>query len=223
MLGKSELLATAMVRKGIFGEIVHCSGAYDHDLRNEVAYGLSNRHYRFENYRHRNCDNYPTHALGPIAKLLDNNRGNRILTVSSFSSKGVGLDAYICTRDDASDEMKNASFKQGDIITTILTCANGETIRLQLDTTLPRTYSREFCVRGTKEMYSQDTNTVFLDGDEEFWNPAKYAKKYLNNARKYEEAFLPKLWKDVTSEMLAAGHGGMDWFAYKAFVDVCEL
>ena len=68
-------------------------------------------------------------------------------------------------------------------------------------------------------MYTQDTNTVFLDGDQEFWNPADYAEKHLNNARKYELEYLPQLWKDVTPEMLSAGHGGMDWFAYKAFVD----
>lgn len=220
--GKSELLATSMARHGMFGEIIHCSGAYGHDLRNEVAYGLENRHYRFENYRHRNCDNYPTHELGPIAKLLDINRGNRILTVSSFASKGVGLKAYIQNQSDASEEMRTANFKQGDIITTILTCANGETIRLQLDTTLPRTYSREFCVRGTKGMYTQDTNTVFLDGDEEYWNPAEYAEKHLNNAKHYEQEFLPRIWKDITPEMLAAGHGGMDWFAYKAFVDAVK-
>ena len=220
--GKSELLATSMARHGMFGEIIHCSGAYGHDLRNEVAYGLTNRHYRFNNYRDRNCDNYPTHELGPIAKLLNINRGNRILTVSSFASKSVGLKHYIQSRDDASEEMKRTNFKQGDIITTVLTCANGETIRLQLDTTLPRTYSREFCVRGTKGMYSQDTNTVFLDGDKEFWNPAEYAEKYLNNAKQYEPEFLPKIWKDITPEMLAAGHGGMDWFAYKAFVDAVK-
>lgn len=220
--GKAELLATAMARGGMFGEIVHCSGAYGHDLRNEVAYGLQNRHYRFENYRRRNCDNYPTHELGPIAKLLDINRGNRILTVSSFASKAAGLAAYVADREDATPEMKYASFRQGDIITTVLTCANGETIRLTLDTTLPRTYSREFTVRGTKGMYTQDTNSVFLDGDEEFWNPADYAAKYLNNAKQYEEEFLPGIWKAVTPEMLSAGHGGMDWFAYKAFVDAVK-
>ncbi len=217
--GKGELLATSMARRGVFGEIVHCSGAYAHDLRKEVAYGLQNRHYRFENYRRRNCDNYPTHELGPIAKLLDINRGNRILTVSSFASKARGLEAYIANQEDATEEMKYASFKQGDIVTTVLTCANGETIRLQLDTTLPRTYSREFTVRGTKGMYTQDTNSVFLDGDEEFWNPAEYAKKYVDNAKQYEAEYLPRFWKDVTPEMLAAGHGGMDWFACKAFVD----
>ena len=220
--GKAELLATSMARNNLFGEIVHCSGAYGHDLRKEIAYGLENRHYRFENYRRRNCDNYPTHELGPIAKLLDINRGNRILTVSSFASKNVGLASYISSQEDASPEMKNAIFKQGDIITTILTCANGETIRLTLDTTLPRTYSREFTVRGTKGMYCQDTNTVFLDGDEEFWNPAEYAEKYLNNASKYESQYLPKIWKDVTPEMLSSGHGGMDWFAYKAFIDAVK-
>ena len=217
--GKSELLATTMARAGLFGEVVHCAGAYAHDLRKEVAYGLQNRHYRFENYRRRNCDNYPTHELGPIAKLLDINRGNRILTVSSFASKAAGLSAYIQNLEDASQEMKTANFKQGDIITTILTCANGETIRLTLDTTLPRSYSREFTIRGTKGMYSMDTNSVFIDGDEEFWTPADYAKSSLNNAQQYEERYLPQIWKDVTPEMLASGHGGMDWFTYKAFVD----
>lgn len=220
--GKAELLATSMARSGVFGEIVHCSGAYGHDLRKEVAYGLQTRHYRFENYRHRNCENYPTHELGPIAKLLDINRGNRILTVSSFASKSAGLASYIRGLDDATEEMKTAHFRQGDIVTTILTCANGETIRLTLDTTLPRTYSREFTVRGTKGMYTQDTNTVFLDGNEEFWNPAEYAEKFLNNARQYEDKYLPQIWKDVTPDMLAAGHGGMDWFAYKAFVDAVK-
>lgn len=220
--GKSELLATSMARSGLLGEVVHCSGAYGHDLRKEVAYGLQNRHYRFENYRRRNCENYPTHELGPIAKLLDINRGNRILTVTSIASKAAGLSAYIAKQGDASDEMKTANFKQGDVITTLLTCANGETIRLTLDTTLPRTYSRELVVRGTNGMYTMDTNTVFLDGDEEFWTPADYAQKYLNNAQQYEEKYLPQIWKEVTPEMLAAGHGGMDWFAYKAFVDAVK-
>jgi len=148
--------------------------------------------------------------------------GNRAPRKYPFASKAAGLSAYIAQQDDATEEMKSSSFKQGDIITTLLTCANGETIRLTLDTTLPRTYSREFVVRGTNGMYTMDTNTVFLDGDEEFWTPADYAEKYLNNARGYEAEYLPKLWKEVAPEMLAAGHGGMDWFAYKAFVDAVK-
>jgi len=220
--GKDELLSTAMARKGLLGTVVHCAGSYSHDLREEVAYGHKNRHYRFDNYAKRCCDNYPTHELGPIAKLLDINRGNRIVSVSSFASKSAGLEEYIKTRDDATEEMKNARFLQGDIITTVLTCANGETILLRLDTTLPRTYSRDFTIRGTKGMYMQDTNTVFLDGEKEYWEPTEYYKNNLNNGTNYEEEFLPDLWKNVSPEELDAGHGGMDWFAYKAFVDALK-
>lgn len=217
--GKTELLATAMARDNLFGTIVHCSGAYAHDLRKEVAYGHVNRHYRFDHYLNRNLDNYLTHELGPIAKLLNINRGNRIMTVSSFASKSVGLCEYIKTLDDATDEMKNARFKQGDIVTTILTCANGETIQLCLDTTLPRTYNRDFTVRGTKGMYKQASHTVYLDGEKENWNYTTYLKENLGNAKKYEEKYLPEFWKNITKETLDAGHGGIDWFTYKAFTD----
>lgn len=221
--GKDELLATAMARRGVFGTVVHCAGSYSHDLRCEISYGKVTRHYRFDNYKSRCCDNYPTHDLGPIAKLLNINRGNRILTVSSFATKAAGLKEYVATREDATDEMKSTDFKQGDIITTVLTCANGETVLLRLDTTLPRSYSRDFTVRGTKGMYMQDTNTVFLDGDkEDYWEPHHYYRDNLGNAAKFEDEYLPALWKNVTPEEMKAGHGGMDWFAYKAFTDALQ-
>jgi hypothetical protein len=219
---RNELLVTAMARHGLFGTIVHCSGAYAHDLREEISYGHVNRHYRFDNYLHRNCDNYPTHELGPIAKILDINRGNRILTVSSFASKSAGLEEYIATREDATDEMKAAKFKQGDIVTTVLTCAGGETILLRLDTTLPRSYDREFTVRGTKGLYMQTLNAVYLDCEKEYWSSSEYAENHLNNAKAYEEKYLPSMLKDITPEQKKAGHGGMDWFAYKAFTDALK-
>ena len=217
--GREELLATSMARRGVFGTIVHCSGAYAHDLRNQVSYGHMKRHYRYDNYHLRNCDNYPTHDLGPIAKLLDINRGNRILTVSSFASKSAGLEEYIRKLDDATDEMKAARFAQGDIVNTLITCAGGETIQLTLDTTLPRFYDRAFTVRGTKGMYTQTLNSVFLDGDSEDLASADYAEKNLNNAKAYEAEYLPSLHKEITKEAQEAGHEGMDWFAYRAFLE----
>ena len=59
--GRKELMVLNMVGRGIFGEAVHCEGGYRHDLREEIANGRENRHYRLANYMHRNCDNYPTH------------------------------------------------------------------------------------------------------------------------------------------------------------------
>lgn len=217
---KNELLATAMVRAGKFGTIVHCSGAYGHDLREEITHGNINRHYRLRNYKARNCENYPTHELGPIAKILNINRGNRMVSLVSVASKGVGLAEYVKDKNLAEKDptLENAVFNQGDIVTTIIKCAGGETITLRLDTTLPRSYSREFTVRGTKGSYEMDTNTVFLDGDEEMWDPAKYYEKNLNNAENYEAEFLPDIWSNMTEAQLKSGHGGMDGFLFAEFI-----
>ena len=92
--GRAELAVLNMVRQGLFGEISHCEGGYEHDLRNQILLGEENRHYRLRNYTSRNCDNYPMHAFGPISKILNINNGNRMLYLTSMASKAVGLNDY---------------------------------------------------------------------------------------------------------------------------------
>lgn len=232
--GKDELLATALVRNGMFGEIVYCHGIYGHDLRNEVSYGDKTRHYRLRNYMHRCAENYPTHELGPIAKILGINRGNRMLRLSAHASKARGLHEYVQDKEELA-YLKDVEFKQADIVETVITCENGELITIRLDTTLPRYYDREFTVRGTKGMYSQMNNMVFLDdgtydtkGDrividgkrsEKPYQSAAASEWYLNSAKKYEDQYLPEIWKGVTLDVLMQGHGGMDYFEFLCFAD----
>ena len=215
-----ELLATAMARAGKFGEIVHCHGAYSHDLRDEVMGGHVNRHYRLNNYMRRNCENYPTHELGPIAKLLNINRGNRMLSLVSMASKAAGLKAFAKSDKNPDKSLIGCEFAQGDIVETIIKCAGGETISLKLDTTLPKYYSREFTVRGTKGLANQELDMILLEGEQdfhEFFEPALFTKKYLGNAAGYEKDFLPALWKDITPEEKELGHGGMDYLMFREF------
>ena len=218
---KSELMATAAVRAGALGRIVHCSGAYGHDLREEVSHGNLWRHYRLNNYRDRNCENYPTHELGPIAKILNINRGNRFVSLVSVASKAIGLAEYIEDKKlyEQDPTLKDAHFKQGDIVNTIITCEGGETILLTLDTTLPRSYSRAFTVRGTKGLYEMDTNSFFFDGMPEDFDTCAYYKRCIDNGSEYEKQFMPENWLAVSEEQLASGHGGMDYFIYREFVD----
>ena len=218
---KDELLVTNLVRKGLMGEIVYCHGAYAHDLRHEVSHGKQRRHYRLRNYMNRNCENYPTHELGPIAKVLNINRGNRIVSLTSMASKSAGLHDYIQDKEEIA-ELKDVVWAQGDIVDTLIKCENGELISLRLDTTLPRFYSREFTVRGTKGMYEQDNNMVLIEGDyEESWELLKFYREHHNNAENYKE-YLPDIWKNVTKEILDAGHGGMDYFEFVAFFDALK-
>ena len=217
---KAELLATSMARKGLFGTVVHMEGSYSHDLREEIAGGAKNRHYRLRNYISRNCENYPTHEIGPIAKILDINRGNRFVSLVSVASKASGMKEYVSLNKDKYPELEGVEFNQGDIVTTVITCANGETVTIKLDTTLPRFYTRNFTLRGTKGFYEQNTNTVFLDGPhEDTYDPASMYAKYLDSGKKYEEEYLPSFWKNITKEQLESGHGGMDYFIFREFID----
>ena len=213
--GKRELMVLNMVKKGLFGEVVACEGGYCHDLREEVSSGEEIRHYRLRNYLHRNCENYPTHELGPICKVLNVNNGNRLLSLSSFASPARGLHEYAVKTRGTDSKLAKAEFRQGDIVKTVITCANGELITLTLDTTLPRAYSRRFSVRGTKAGYWEDLRGFFFDGihnEEAEWD----GSKLWGNEKDYEQEHLHPLWRahDTTG-----GHGGMDPLVFGAFID----
>lgn len=219
--GRRELFVLNMVKQGLFGEIVHCSGGYHHDLRHEVTHGKELRHYRLNEYLTRNCENYPTHELGPIAQVLDINRGNRFVSLTATASKSVGLHDYVINHKADDLDLVNAEFAQGDIITTVIKCERGETITLTLDTTLPRYYSRGFTVRGTKGFYEEVTDSVFL---EEETSPADHGnwKRQWGNADKYAEKYEHEIWKKFLSDGVQGGHGGMDYLAYSDFFDCVQ-
>ncbi len=215
-----ELLSTSLVRAGLLGRVLYCHGAYAHELRGEILGGYVNRHYRLKNYMHRNCENYPTHELGPIAKILNINRGNKMVSLTSVATKGgVGLAEFAESDRNPDPSLAGTEFAQGDIVVTTITCAGGEVITLRLDTTLPRTYSRELTVRGTKGYCDQNANMVMLEADKnmhEYFDMSKTIEKYLNCAEEYEE-YLPDIWRNITEEEKKLGHGGMDYLEFKAF------
>ncbi len=218
--GRDELMVLNMVKKGVFGEVIHCSGGYQHDLRDEVAYGRENRHYRLENYLNRNAENYPTHELGPIAKVLNINRGNRMVSLVSMASKAAGIHEFLKREKGDSYDLTNAQFAQGDVITTMIKCAHGQTIVLTLDTTLPRGYSRGFRVQGTKAMYLEDNKSLFLD---QTHNKFDFTwKEQWNNVEEYREQYDHPIWKQYQKEGIHAGHDGMDWLVFSAFFDAVK-
>lgn len=219
LYGRRELMLLRMVKEGVFGTVVHCDGAYGHDLREEISNGITKRHYRLRNYKNRNCENYPTHELGSIAKVLDINHGNRMISLVSVASKSAGLHEYILKNHPDDENLVNMQFAQGDIITTIIKCAHGETITLTLDTTLPRYYTRNYSIHGTKALYDEKNDSIFFDGEET--NPHAWKPNW-GNAEKYEEQYDHPIWQKYIKEGLKGGHGGKDWLVYTDFIN-CVL
>lgn len=222
--GRAELMALRLVKEGLFGEVVHCRGGYRHYLpKDDLFVERTYNHYRIHEYINRNCEQYPTHELGPICKCLNINRGNRLLKLTSTASKSRALKDYVARYLPEDSEFQNAEYKQGDIVNTMITCANGETILLTLDTTLPIAYySRDFTVRGTKGCYEEDRFTVFLEGEKEhpILVPEKGSKECFDEKQEQDYAkYDHPLWAEFVKTEMRGGHGGLDWLVCRAFVE----
>ena len=216
--GRNELMLLNMVKKGLFGEVVHCDGGYIHNLCGEILAGKEKKHYRLNNYIHRNCDNYPTHALGPIAKILGINRGNRFLTLTSTSSKAAGLKTYMEDNEVENKSLKDEAFNQGDVVTTCIKCANGETITLTLATSTPVFGSRNFNVYGTKAFFNQATKSIHtiddgIDTETEPW------QNHWDNLEDYYKKYDHPIWQEYQTAGVGGGHGGMDHLVLRAFFE----
>jgi predicted dehydrogenase len=215
-----------MVRQGMFGELVHLQGGYQHDLRavkfnNGIdAYGhgcefgdkgWTEARWRTHHSVYRNGDLYPTHGIGPIAQYININRGNRFINLCSFSSKARGLHDYIVKDCGESHPNSKITFKLGDVVTSSIKCANGETILLQHDTSLPRPYSLGFRVQGTHGLWMDVNRGIHVEGTTKphQWDEAKL---WLD---KYDHP----LWVKYSKDAEGAGHGGMDFFVIHSFVE----
>ncbi len=216
-----------MVRQGMFGELIHLQGGYQHDLR-EVKFndgvnpyghgvefgekGFSEAKWRTNHSVYRNGDLYPTHGIGPIANYININRGNRFLSLCSFSSKARGLHNHIVKQGGENHPNAKVNFKLGDVVTTSINCFNGETILLQHDTDLPRPYSLGFRVQGTEGIWMDVNNGLYLEG--------KSAKPHTwDTATSWLEKYDHPLWARWSKESAGAGHGGMDFFVIHSFIE----
>ncbi len=218
--GKEEMMVLNMVRQGLFGDVVHCAGGYRHDLRSEIAHGRENRHYRLQNYLTRNAENYPTHELGPIAQILNINRGNQFVSLVSVASCAKGVNDYARRNPDTVDpSLATAKFAQGDVVTTVISCAGGETVTLTLDTTLPRGYSRGFTVQGTRGMYCEDNRSIYLDTDFTEADHWEWTTTQFNNVERYMTAYCHPTWVAYEQNGICGGHGGMDGLVFCEFFE----
>ena len=225
-----------MVHHGKFGELVHGQGGYQHDLRHVLfnsgkpdgygdgvefgAKGWSEAKWRTQHYIDRNGELYPTHGLGPIAVMMNINRGNSLTRLSSIASKARGAHKHIVEHANGGASHPNArtEFKCGDVVSTQIQCANGETILLTHDTTLQRPYNLGFRVQGTEGLW-QDTGWGDLDqGMLYFEKDMEHNHRWQNSKAQLENWDHP-LWKRHAAQAEGAGHGGMDFFVDHAFVE----
>jgi len=148
-----EMLTLNLARQGFFGDIVHCEGAYIHDIleslfKDEARYDK----WRLMENAKRNGNLYPTHGLGPIAQVLKINRGNKMEFMTSMASKDFSLrpkTEELAKTNKEFEKYLKYPFR-GNMNTSTIKNHDGSTIMLQHDVSTPRPYSRIHLISGTK-------------------------------------------------------------------------
>jgi predicted dehydrogenase len=218
---RDVMAALNMARQELFGELIHATCGYQHDLRDvkfndgtsytykeggELRMGptaYAEAQWRTQHSITRNGDVYPTHGIGPVAHCMNINRGNRFLSLSAMATQSRGLHNFIVEKGGSNHPYAQLHFNLGDIVTSMIKCANGQTVIVTHDTNLPRPYSLGFRIQGTKGLWMNDGNHVYVEGQSKphRWDESdEWFKKYDHPS-----------WASLEAKAKDAGHGGMDF------------
>lgn len=202
--GASEMMVLNMVKAGLFGELLHAECAYNHDLRGVVNENRSEGLWRRAWHTKVNGNLYPTHGLGPVANYLGVNRGDKFDYIVSMSSPSAGLNEYREKTVPKDSPKWKEKYICGDVNTSLVRTTKGRTIMLQHNVSTPRPYDRINQIQGTKGLFRDYPDRIYLEGQEG-------GEKFIS-LEKYKAQYEHALWKNIGEiARKRGGHGGMDY------------
>ncbi|MEW6358179.1 MAG: Gfo/Idh/MocA family oxidoreductase [Planctomycetota bacterium] len=208
---RDNLAVLNMIRKGLFGEIIHCHCSYSHNCVGWYFDGKGAPRWSGEHMARRNCSQYPTHGLGPVLSWMDINCGDRFDYVVSMATRSLGINRQLAKKFGADHPSAKRTYAQGDVVTTLVKTVKGNTIVVNNDMQTPRPYDNRWEVEGTQGIYNEQREAVFIEGKSAKhgqWEPfAPYQKEY-------DHAW----WRALPADAQAAGHGGTDYVEMQQFL-----
>ena len=207
-----EMTALQMAREGMFGEIIHAEGAYQHNL--DPYWDSYWNSWRLT-FNHLNRgDVYPTHGIGPICQALNIHRGDRMKTLVSMDTDPFNGPKHVAARTGK----ECTDFQNGDQTSTLIRTEKGKTMLIEHDVMTPRPYSRMYQLVGTDGYagkYPVGQMCLRTEGHENI------AYDNLQGEVVYMGADLNALMGEHRNEILTpelealakqvGGHGGMDF------------
>ena len=209
---RDNLAILNMVRQGLFGEITHCHCAHSHDCIDHWFFDpQGNLRWGGEFLLNRNCDQYPTHSLGPVLSWLNINCGDNFAYLTSTATDSKSINAYFKRKFGADHPNAKRTYKQGDIVTSVVRTHNGKTIVINYDMQSPRPYDNRWMLQGTEGIYNEQRNALYIvDKSPEYHKWESFPP--------YQEKHDHLWWKDLLEETINLGHGGTDYLELKMFL-----
>jgi len=216
--GRGALMALNLVERGVLGELIHCEGGYDHDLRAGLLRN-GQLSWRGMHAFRRNANLYPTHPIGPIAWWCGINRGDRFTYLTSMSSKSRGLSHYAAKHYGPDNIYAKRQFADGDVNTSLIMTEKGVTVTLNHDTQLPRPYSDSGDTKIPLMVQRlQGTDGIFFGSMEKIYIDGRSPEHKWEDTGPYYEEYEHFLWKTLGEAARSSSHGGEDYVELRQFV-----
>ncbi len=207
---RDNLAVLNMIRKGLFGEIVHCHCAHSHDCIDHWFFDKKTGKDRWpaEYLLKYNRDQYPTHSLGPVLSWMDLGCGDYFDYITSTATGSFGINDMFVRRFGPDHPGAKRKYAQGDIVTTVVKTKKGKSIVINYDMQLPRPYDNRWMIQGTRGIYSESKKSVCFANETPKSHPWKPFAPY---QEKYEH----KWWK----QKIDGDHEGTDYLELQLFAD----
>ena len=210
---RDNLALLNMVRKGLFGEVVHVQASHAHDCVDHWFFGPEGDMRWGGRYLiGLNRSQYPTHALGPVWPWMDLGCGDYFDTAVTMANRQLGINDYFRRKFGADHPYAKADFAQGDVVSTLVRTKKGNTIFVKYDMQLPRPYDNQWELQGTRGIYNEQRNALYLvDRSPAYhqWEPFP----------PYMEEHDHVWWRRMKTEAGTGGHSGTDHLELALFVE----
>jgi len=203
---RSDNLAVLnMIRKGLLGEIVHCHCAHSHDCIDHFFFdsGTGKDRWPAKYLVEHNRDQYPSHQLGPVGDYFD--------YITATATDSVSINEYFTTKFGHEHPNAKRKFAQGDIVTTVVRTKKGKSIVINYDMQLPRPYDNRWLIQGTRGLYNEQRESVYIKGMSPKYHQWEPFPPY---HEKYQHAW--------TKDPALGGHGGTDMRELRLFVQAVK-
>ena len=212
---RNVLLVLNMIRQGIFGDLLHAEGGYQHDIRlGDKVNERGEIQWRGMHALKRNGNLYPTHPIGPISWWMNINRGDRFSYLVSMSTPSLGINHWVGKKLGPDHPNARRQFANGDINTSLIKTEKGLTVTLYHDTQTPRPYDLILRVQGTEAIYSGTLDQIYIDGR----SPVQGSKPVWEGLEPYYTQYEHPLWKSLGQTAKKYPHGPIDYIVVHQFI-----
>jgi len=210
---RNLMMVWNMIREGLFGRLTYGECGYVHDCRFLNFEGDGSLSWRGRLVRDHVGNWYPTHAIGPVAQWMGINKTDRFVSLVAMTTPPVGARRDAVKRFGPDSPQAKTPFSKGDSITTLIQTASGAMIDLRCDTlsSRPHRTTTYHTIQGETGSYRSLTGDV--------WTESRSKAYKWETLEQYAREFDPPLWKEWEQQAKDSGHGGVDFFVMKEFLD----